>query len=644
MLNFIRKYLYLIISFTTFLSLFSYLYINYLDIKYTNKKSEFSFFYAIFIPFRLSYTLKVFNNLPLLVLTFSILKVLKYFCGKNLLTQFETFFSLKEHQQRGYTLIKIVISSLILPALVGLISLVEKFFINKSYKSIKEYITCYVMNKKSKFFIQHPRGVVLDRLDDCYDKVKELIDYFIDVFDTFVNFFSFLFSINNFLIVCNIDTLEKKITFFLLIFSYFILFYIFTYSLSKEISNNSNKNSKFSTHTQQKITDSINNINHIKNTGTEYEIYSFLKKYIDKEFKLNSNFSRSYIKLQAFTSYLAEIPIICITFWLFYIYIGKVEEINIVPGSLTQVMSFRDTIRSINDLIESTSFQFENSNKFYDSLFLFTDGNIESIFNFDINKNKRIAELEDVKIDNCTIQMSNVVVKDFKQHNIIDKVNLNIKPGEHIAIVGSSGSGKSTLINIIMNIVEPNSGKVTINGKIINSYKKQIFFNTFNFIPQDNNLFNRSIKENIMLDRKINDNDINRSCQLAECYDLINALPQKFDFKVGNNGERLSGGQKQRIVISRNLVRKNPNVLILDEATSALDLKTEKDVLENIMNFYNDKTIIKISHRLNFLQKYPNFRILVMNKGSIVQDGNLNDLISDKEGVFYKIWLNANQE
>lgn len=218
---------------------------------------------------------------------------------------------------------------------------------------------------------------------------------------------------------------------------------------------------------------------------------------------------------------------------------------------------------------------------------------------------------------------------------LFDKLNLTIKAGEKIGLVGSSGSGKSTFIKLLSRFFDVKSGKITINDIDIRDMTQESLHRMIATIPQDVNLFNRTLRENIRYGRTSATNkEIEAAAQKA-CADVfINDLPKKYETKVGERGVVLSGGERQRIAIARAIL-KNAPLLIFDEATSALDSESEKHIQKSLSNLMKGKTVIAIAHRLSTLREMD--RILVFDKGKIVEEGTHLSLLR-KKGVYYKLY------
>ncbi len=208
----------------------------------------------------------------------------------------------------------------------------------------------------------------------------------------------------------------------------------------------------------------------------------------------------------------------------------------------------------------------------------------------------------------------------------LNNINLTIKQGETIALVGSTGSGKTTLINLLIRFYNPTNGKILINNKDINSFDLESFRSNFSFVDQNVRLFNDTISGNIAFGQKdkMTMDSIVNAAKISNSIEFIEKLDDKFDSEIGEDGVTLSGGQRQRLSIARAIAKDSP-ILILDEATSALDSATEKLVQSAINKIQQGRTTIIIAHRLSTIQNAD--RIIVLKDGEIIEQGSHNELL-----------------
>ncbi|ALE02128.1 ABC transporter ATP-binding protein [Candidatus Pseudothioglobus singularis] len=208
----------------------------------------------------------------------------------------------------------------------------------------------------------------------------------------------------------------------------------------------------------------------------------------------------------------------------------------------------------------------------------------------------------------------------------LTNVNLTIKKGETIALVGSTGSGKTTMVNLLTRFYNPSSGQILINGKDIVSYELESYRSNFSYVDQNVRLFNDTISGNIAFGQKesMSIDLIRNAAKVSNSIEFIEKLDKTFDSDIGEDGVTLSGGQRQRLSIARAIAKDSP-ILILDEATSALDSATEKLVQSAINKMQQDRTTIIIAHRLTTIQNAD--RIIVLKNGEIIEQGTHSELI-----------------
>jgi subfamily B ATP-binding cassette protein MsbA len=217
----------------------------------------------------------------------------------------------------------------------------------------------------------------------------------------------------------------------------------------------------------------------------------------------------------------------------------------------------------------------------------------------------------------------------------LNNINLSIKQGETLAIVGSTGSGKTTLVNLLVRFYEPSTGEILINNQNINEFELESYRSNFSYVDQNVKLFNDTIKGNIAFGQKdlMSMNVIIKAAKDSNSSEFIDKLVDKFDTEIGEDGVTLSGGQRQRLSIARAIAKDSP-ILILDEATSALDSATEKLVQSAINKMQKGRTTIIIAHRLSTIKNAD--RIIVLKDGEIIEQGTHSELI-EASGEYMKL-------
>ncbi len=238
---------------------------------------------------------------------------------------------------------------------------------------------------------------------------------------------------------------------------------------------------------------------------------------------------------------------------------------------------------------------------------------------------------------NCTgdVEIKNVFFSYVPKTNLIQNLNLTVKPGQKVAIVGPTGCGKSTIINLLMRFYDVNSGFILISGTPIREISRSSLRNKFGMVLQDTWLFNSTIHENIAYG---NPNapmeDVIEAAKLAGIHDYIEKLPKKYETEIIEGGSNLSQGEKQLICIARVMLLKPP-MLILDEATSNIDTRTEQSVQKAFDTMMTGRTSFVVAHRLSTITSAD--IILVMNKGQIIEQGSHQELLKQK-GFYYNLY------
>tara|TARA_B100000959_G_C14839507_1_gene565407 strand:- start:159 stop:1040 length:882 start_codon:yes stop_codon:yes gene_type:complete len=234
-----------------------------------------------------------------------------------------------------------------------------------------------------------------------------------------------------------------------------------------------------------------------------------------------------------------------------------------------------------------------------------------------------------------SIQLKNVNFS-YDKTSVLKNINLKIKKGEMVAIVGASGTGKSTLADLFLRFYDPSSGDMKIDGVDIKDFDIASLRSKIGFVTQDTFLFNDTVEANISYGTaQLSKEEIIKVAKIAKTHNFITKLPKGYQTIIGERGVKLSGGQRQRLALARTMIKK-PEIIILDEATSNLDSESEQLILESIKEIRKRCTIIAIAHRLSTIENAD--RIIVLERGMITEEGKHEDLL--KKGKTYSKYYN----
>jgi ATP-binding cassette subfamily B protein len=360
-------------------------------------------------------------------------------------------------------------------------------------------------------------------------------------------------------------------------------------------------------------------------------VKSFANENIEKQ-KLeftNCNFmncNKEYYELMAknysmiFTIVTSMLPIVAIA-GIFLIKINLATSGELVAFMLWQ----SEIIGPIFGLIERLE-QSQNTLAGFDRFFEILNTKPKII------NSPNAVDLKNVSGDIC---FKNVFFNYENDLEIFSNLNLKIKSGEFVAIVGLSGTGKSTFCNLIPRFYEVNSGQISIDGINIRNVKLESLRKNIGFVQQDVFIFSGTVMENIRYGNPIaTDQEVIEAAKKSYSHNFIVDLPNSYETDIGQRGVKLSGGQRQRLAIAR-VFLKNPPILIFDEATSSLDNENEKYIHKSLEELTSGRTTIMIAHRLSTIRNAK--RILVLSDGKIVEEGTHEKLIS-KNGVYLKLY------
>ena len=346
---------------------------------------------------------------------------------------------------------------------------------------------------------------------------------------------------------------------------------------------------------------------------------------IDKFKKINAEMSRlllSMARRQQLASPMSEfLGITAVAIIL--VFGGSLVEDGLVTGAgfIAFVAAFSQITRPLRSFID----QFANINQGVaagERIFTIIDAQNE------VKDKENAKEFEGLKE---SIELRNVEFSYEDDRKVINKVNIKIKRGETVALVGPSGGGKSTLSELIPRFYDVDSGDILFDGIPVKDYSQESIRSKMSIVSQETVLFNDSIEGNILMGRPTaTHEEVVEACKVANAHGFIMETTNGYDTNIGDRGTKLSGGQRQRLSIAR-AVLKNPEILILDEATSALDTESEKLVQDALTNLLKGRTSIVIAHRLSTI--YNADRIYVIDEGRVAEEGTHKELL-EKGGIY----------
>ena len=446
------------------------------------------------------------------------------------------------------------------------------------YNLIKDLFK-HIISLPYLYYKNRTSGEVISRITDLSeirDTISNLfVTIFVDLTLVIFVFFSLL-SIN------------IKLTFIsiIVLILYFVIRSFFTSFIKTNIKNIKEDESRVNSY----LYESINSIDTIKGLSVEERINNKFLKIYNKYLNTSFNFN----KLIIFEDLLKEL----------------VDYIGLLFINLFGTLYVLSNSIKLGELIT------------FNSLVIYFIDPIKNIINFDITINKvkesirRVEDLYSVKKEDLDFNekytnsdfKGNIVIKNLSysydtRNMILNNINLKIKKGEKLLIVGKSGSGKSTLVKLLLKYFKIDNDKILIDDKDINYFNTKELRNRFSYISQNENLYNDTLYNNVTLDHYIDYDEFLKICKITRVDEILNRSPLGGAMLIEENGFNLSGGERQRITIARSLV-KNSEIYIFDESFNQIDIERERSILRELFKKYKSKTFIVISHRLDNCDLY----------------------------------------
>lgn len=532
-------------------------------------------------------------------------KIIKYERERRLL---DLFFEIVNSQSK--IIFQLILTSILLTIVsllsnyyfkIGLNAITNNLYINSLkliilifacvtlFKIMFQYLRTYFENHLNKNidinlfsnFIKHlfnlPLNIVQSRsLGEIVTRVHELNDLKIMFTDFFVTIF--LDSILTMSSMIFLIFISKELFFVLCIalMLYLLIGLVFNKINYKKIMQNIEFETEFNT----TLIENLNMFSSIKNLNTTDLNLNWIEKKLIKYLKDNYILTNFFNKQNLSKNMINELTLFIVnTFGFYLIYINSLEILDLI--TFNSLMSYYiDPIKNMIDMLPKINYLKASFYKLND----FLANKVEFFSN---SKEEIIANNIEFKNVDYSYNGYDLTLKNF---------SLSIKANEHVFLKGASGAGKSTICKLLYKLVTVNKGNILIGGVSISDYSLDAIRNNICYVSQTENLYTGTIKENILYHRDIDLSDFNKICNICKLEDLVTKRPLRYETVISDDTNYLSGGEKQRIILARALL-KNSQILVLDEALSEVDFKTESEIIKNILNTFQNKTIIYISHK-----------------------------------------------
>ena len=510
-------------------------------------------------------------------------------------------------------IIKIAIFNGFIWLFYRLATLLNIFYQTGTIARLKQQSYDYLMNHSYSFFSNNFTGSLTQRVNRFARSFETLSDRLIwDVLPMIVRFVSIIYILY-----------FINVWIALAIFIWVAVFFIFNIIFSRWKLKYDIKVAEIDSKTTGYLSDTVSNQNTIQLfNGYKFESNGY-KKVTDEQAKMTKtswNLDAIMEAVQAFLGF-------AIQFLLFYFAI-KYWQNNLVTVGVfvllqVYIISLIDQLWGVTRVIRIAYQSYADAKEMVEIMLL-------------PHEIKDAANAKELVVKKAGIKFENLNFNFNETRKVLKNIDLDIKPGEKIALVGPSGAGKTTFVRLLLRLYSPTSGKILIDGQDILEVTQESLRKNISLVPQDPILFHRTLAENIAYGKRdATKEEITKAAELAHCDEFIKNLSYGLETYVGERGIKLSGGERQRVAIARAIL-KNAPILILDEATSSLDSNSEMLIQDALNNLMQNKTTIVIAHRLSTIQKMD--RIIVVDDGRIIEQGSHAELLENKNSLYKKLW------
>jgi ATP-binding cassette subfamily B protein len=479
-------------------------------------------------------------------------------------------------------------------------------------KNIVIRMTKYIQKHSHAYFQHHFGGSLISKISMMADTTEIILDQWV---------YEFLFPFFSLCIITFTMGCIQPI-FALIIGLWAILFVAISFFLSRSVQILSEELSEKSTTLVGKLMDSISNILAVRLFARRrYEI-KFLESVAQEKVKKAEELGWNDLKRNAVLDAISNILIVAIICYL----ISARQKGHVTIGDFALIITLTF---SVVDIVWDIT---RNYMKFVENYGKCTQALRTLIVPHAV---KDAPTARPLIAKEGSIEFKNVYFAPEKGRPVFQDLSFKIRGNEKVGIVGESGSGKTTLLNLLVRLMDVETGAILIDKQDIRSVTQDSLHQNITFIPQEPLLFHRTIYENIKYGNlHATEEDIRDAAIKSYAEGFIKSFPKGYQTLIGERGSTLSGGQRQRIAIARSLL-KNSKILILDEATSALDSETEHYIQESLKGLMKNKTVLVVAHRLSTLLQMD--RIIVLRQGKIVEEGTHKSLLLQK-GYYAKFW------